>query len=290
MIKLMLVVFLLVNITTYSQVSINKDGSTADASAMLDVKATDAGFLPPRLTELQRIQMDNPADGLVIFNTTTNCLNFYYAGNWIEECGTPVIEVPTVYNPSTGKTWMDRNLGASQVATSSYDAASYGDLYQWGRADEGHEGRYSWVTSTNATTAVPNAGNSWDGLFISEGNSPNDWLTPQDNALWQGVNGTNNPCPAAFRLPTKAEWDAEVATWSSENTTGAFASLLKLSAAGYRRRDAPQILGDVGYRGYYWSSNTYSTSAYVLQILEDAAGTGIYFRAQGYSVRCIRDY
>ena len=42
--------------------------------------------------------------------------------------GTP----PNVTNPTTGEIWMDRNLGASQVATSSTDAASYGDLYQWG--------------------------------------------------------------------------------------------------------------------------------------------------------------
>jgi hypothetical protein len=38
-----------------------------------------------------------------------------------------------VTNPTTGATWMDRNLGATQVATSSTDAAAYGDLYQWCR-------------------------------------------------------------------------------------------------------------------------------------------------------------
>ncbi|WP_372934176.1 hypothetical protein, partial [Mariniphaga sediminis] len=46
--------------------------------------------------------------------------------------GTP--PTPNVTNATTGKTWMDRNLGASQVATSSTDIAAYGDLYQWGRA------------------------------------------------------------------------------------------------------------------------------------------------------------
>jgi len=30
---------------------------------------------------------------------------------------------------TTGKTWMDRNLGATQQATSSTDAAAYGDMY-----------------------------------------------------------------------------------------------------------------------------------------------------------------
>ncbi|MGA1583494.1 MAG: hypothetical protein ACO4CH_09580, partial [Saprospiraceae bacterium] len=55
-------------------------------------------------------------------------------------CGslTAVVEVT---NPLTGKTWMDRNLGASQVADSSSDANSYGDWYQWGRFADGHQCR-----------------------------------------------------------------------------------------------------------------------------------------------------
>ncbi len=32
-----------------------------------------------------------------------------------------------------GAVWMDRNLGATQAATSSTDAVAYGDSYQWGR-------------------------------------------------------------------------------------------------------------------------------------------------------------
>jgi len=36
---------------------------------------------------------------------------------------------------------MDRNLGATQVATSSTDENSYGDLYQWGRRADGHSNK-----------------------------------------------------------------------------------------------------------------------------------------------------
>jgi len=43
--------------------------------------------------------------------------------------------VPTVIS-KTGRVWMDRNLGASQVATSSTDPLSLGDLYQWGRGTD----------------------------------------------------------------------------------------------------------------------------------------------------------
>ncbi len=78
---------------------------------------------------------------------------------------------------------------------------------------DGHQLRDSEITSTNATTAVPNAGNPWDGKFITEDSSPYDWLVPQNSNLWQGINGTNNPCPSGYRLPTENEWEAERQSW-----------------------------------------------------------------------------
>ncbi|MDZ7738239.1 MAG: hypothetical protein U5K32_04030 [Bacteroidales bacterium] len=45
---------------------------------------------------------------------------------------------------------MDRNLGASQVATASDDENGYGDLYQWGRSADGHESRTSDIYDGDA--------------------------------------------------------------------------------------------------------------------------------------------
>jgi uncharacterized protein (TIGR02145 family) len=59
-----------------------------DSSAVLDLESNDKGFLPPRMTESQRDAIDNPATGLLIFNTTTNCINVYKLGAWYEFCGT----------------------------------------------------------------------------------------------------------------------------------------------------------------------------------------------------------
>ena len=61
-----------------------------------------------------------------------------------------------------------------------------------------------------------------------------DWRSPQNDNLWQGVNGINNPCPSGYRIPTEAELDAERLSWSSDNSAGAIASALKLPMAGYR--------------------------------------------------------
>ena len=82
--------------------------------------------------------------------------------------------IPNISNPSTGEVWMDRNLGATQVATSSTDTASYGDLYQWGRAADGHERRTSGTTSTLSTSDTPGHGD-----FITISSNPNDWRTPK---------------------------------------------------------------------------------------------------------------
>jgi uncharacterized protein (TIGR02145 family) len=200
--------------------------------------------------------------------------------------GTP--PTPNVTNPTTGEIWMDRNLGASQVATSSTDANAYGDLYQWGRAADGHESRTSATTSTNATSAVPNDGNAWDGFFITEGSSPYDWLTPQDDNLWQGVSGTNNPCPSGYRLPTEAEWEAERTSWSSNNAAGAFASPLKLPVAGYRYYSNGSLY-NVGSYGYYWSSTVVGTDSRYLYFDSSIALMNSSHRARGGSVRCLKD-
>jgi uncharacterized protein (TIGR02145 family) len=189
----------------------------------------------------------------------------------------------TVTNPATGKIWMDRNLGASQVATSRTDAASYGYLYQWGRAADGHQIRTSSVTTTLSSTDTPGHGN-----FISAPNLPYDWRSPQNTNLWQGVNGVNNPCPTGFRIPTEAELDAERASWSSQDAAGAYASPLKITVAGGRKSSGGG-LGDEGSIGRYWSSTIDGTNSRLLLIQSSSTFTAFTYRAAGYSVRCIKD-
>jgi uncharacterized protein (TIGR02145 family) len=191
--------------------------------------------------------------------------------------------VVDVTNPTTGRTWMDRNLGAAQVATSSTDAASYGDLYQWGRLADGHQCRTSATTTTLSGSNVPG-----HGSFILAPNSPYDWRSPQNTNLWQGVNGVNNPCPTGYRLPTEVELNAERLSWSSNNTAGAFASPLKLPVAGYRHY-SNGAQGLVGSGGYYWSSTVSGTYSRLLSFGSTNAGISSYYQARGYSVRCIMD-
>ena len=192
------------------------------------------------------------------------------------------IESNDIYSPKTGKIWMDRNLGASQVATSSTDAASYGDLYQWGRGADGHQLRTSTTTATLSSTDVPGNAN-----FILSPNSTQDWRSTQNDNLWQGVNGVNNPCPSGYRIPTITEIDAERLSWSANNSIGAFASPLKLPLAGSRIIDGS--LNRTNVDGYYWSSTMYGTKSRFLTFGIGSTILGYYSRAFGQSVRCIKD-
>jgi hypothetical protein len=49
--------------------------------------------------------------------------------NWDFQEARESITYEMVTSPKTGKVWLDRNLGATQVATKVDDSAAYGDYY-----------------------------------------------------------------------------------------------------------------------------------------------------------------
>ncbi len=180
----------------------------------------------------------------------------------------------------TGKVWMDRNLGACRVAQSFNDGDAFGDLYQWGRDSDGHEKRDSTTVGTQWSGAVPVPDHS---NFIS---GFGDWLNTKNDNIWQGVDGTNNPCPSGFRLPTADEWEAEIATWNENNSVGALNSPLRLVTAGYRAYtgELKQVAD-----ARYWSSSVVAYNARYLYFHNQLAVIAHYNRAFGNSVRCIKD-
>ena len=229
------------------------------------------------------------------------------------ECPTPVSPFPQGYvhcnpnnptqvvdvtNPITGATWMDRNLGANRAATSSTDAESYGSLFQWGRGADGHQcvNRYAGDgVTTSGLASLSSSDTPGHGDFITSVSSPIDWRSPQNDYLWQGVNGINNPCPTGYRIPTEAELNNERLSWvqapisSTSNAAGAFASPLKLSMAGGRDNSFGTISAAVGIIGFYWSSTVNNTNARRLFFSSDFAYMDTFNRASGFSVRCIKD-
>jgi uncharacterized protein (TIGR02145 family) len=198
-------------------------------------------------------------------------------------CASGPTQIVDVTNPATGKTWMDRNLGASQVATSSTDAAAYGDLYQWGRRSDGHQCRTSPTTSTLSSTDQPANGN-----FILAPNAPFDWRSPQNTNLWQGVNGVNNPCPSGYRVPTESEVNSERLSWASNNINGAFLSFLKFNLTG-DRFETNGTIANVGVVAALWTNSVSGSDSKYLDLSSSNAVTTTAGRASGCAIRCIKE-
>jgi hypothetical protein len=215
-------------------------------------------------------------------NFTTQSINasMYPAGTIF--CNNLVTAVIDITSPLSGKIWMDRNLGASQVATAIDDVASFGDLYQWGRAADGHQCRNSSTTTVLSSTDQPAYGNSSPhGSFILAPNTPYDWRGQQNSNLWQGINGVNNPCPNGYRLPTASELQIDNPSYVTAPT-----SFLKLPKAGRRNR-IDGLIQPGG--GNYWLSSFWSNTHSGYFYENNQVGTADTHRAYGQSVRCIKN-
>jgi len=364
-------------------ISIGETGEDPHPSAVVDIKSTDKGLLIPRMSSEERDAITEPAVGLQIVNTTTNCIQIYFPPVWQNmycgcsnppeaNAGADQAEIAgtstqlaanaagsgnngtwsildgsggsfvntgnpetvflglsgesytlrwTISNPcgmtqdevlisfassfvcgtqveftyrnesvtygtvqgQGGTCWLDRNLGAGQVATAFNDEAAYGDLFQWGRLDDGHQVRspISGTTSTLSSTDDPGHDD-----YIVPSEFPQDWRSPQNNDLWQGVNGVNNPCPEGFRLPTEMEFTIEMLSWSGFSSAGAFESPLKLTVAGYR---ANSQVYEAGSTGWYNSASTDGVLSRFLYYWGTGASMYSDVRSYGGSVRCIKN-
>jgi hypothetical protein len=121
---------------------INTDGSTPDASAMVDIASTTKGFLLPRMTTTQQNAILLPATGLLIFNTTDNGFKvntgtpaapvwtpFLYSGNAITLINGLTGTIQTFTTGTTGTDFTISSSGSTHtfnIPTAS--AASRGAL------------------------------------------------------------------------------------------------------------------------------------------------------------------
>lgn len=278
--------FLMVMVPFALQAQVGVGTSNPNSAAALEIESTSKGFLPPRMTSIQLLAVQNPPEGLMVYCTdcATKGIHVFDGVYWsnIRTESTPNYGVITT---GTGRTWLDRNLGASQVATSATDVDAYGGLYQWGRNTDGHQLRSS------PSVVGPVAAGSEGANFITTTSSPNDWLITQDDVRWNGsTKGAHDPCPAGFRIPTIDEWITEINSFTDGNTTGGF-NVLKLTIGGYRQASSGNTTS-VTALARYWSSSVSSaipSFARDVQLWNSGWSVGNTQRAQGNSVRCIKE-
>ncbi|MBE8190463.1 MAG: hypothetical protein HAW58_06405 [Candidatus Thioglobus sp.] len=183
--------------------------------------------------------------------------------------------------------WMDRNLRALRVARSVDDTQAFGGLWQWGRANGRHNLKGQFFQSTTDQYNIIHIPDS--GFVTGHG----DWTTEdadgsQRQAIWNRLDGSS-VCPTGFRVPSLAELETQRNSWATNDAAGAFASSLKFPIAGIRSSDDAEISSS---ESGYWSSEPEINrrNARYLYLNGNIADASIAAnRAEGHSVRCIRD-
>ncbi|MBE0636947.1 MAG: hypothetical protein IH598_00330 [Bacteroidales bacterium] len=324
---LFLAVAMLASYTLTAQVAITTDGSDPDGSAMLDVKSTDKGFLPPRMTQAQIEAIATPANGLIVFNTTDEKLYVFMESEnvWKEiNYGTGTISPPfacgqNLIDPRDSKSyttvligtqcWMAQNLNIGlrinvSVEQSQNTPAEIIEKYCYGDNESNcdtYGGLYQWAEMVQYLNGATN-GISWDPV-------------PTGNV--QGI------CPAGWHLPTDAEWTAlttyvssqsgylcnsntsfiakalaATTIWNSSSNTCAVGNNLSANnATGFTGlpgglRVTNGTFNNLGITGYFWSSSDgSSTEAWDRSLGYSSALVfrNSYGKGYGFSVRCLRD-
>lgn len=195
----------------------------------------------------------------------------------------------------------------------------YGKLYQWGRKyGQGYDNADAEYPSGDNIILGPvnndvGQAKANKGMFYYLSAQPYDWLTPQNDALWNSgsesypVKTDYDPCPSGWRVPTqselselsknKSEW-----TMNTNNQNGFWFSGSKpysevvpqvfLPASGSRGFD-DGIKYQRNNSGNYWSSSTVDHIAYDLGFGSGFGSPystiGKHSRSGGYSVRCVQD-
>jgi len=219
---------------------------------------------------------------------STGCVTFTYRGQSVTY---------STVRAADGKIWLQQNLGSPQVAAYETDQASYGDYFQWGRWDDGHQLANSPTITQSSSLENPSHIAGGNLNFIKNSSASVGWWntgTPTDT--WSGtlVSVTNgkDPCAtlgAGWRMPSRTDWQNVSIGEDITSIIDAFQSRLKLPSSGYRLSYGAGIFQ--GSSGAYWTSTANGGgTAYALTFDNlYVAPIEPSYRGQGYSCRCVKD-
>jgi uncharacterized protein (TIGR02145 family) len=262
--------------------AINTDGSPANASALLDVKSTSRGFLPPRMTTVQRDLIATPAAGLVIFNSTVNSLQLYDSTGWVS-LTTPSNSAVFLPNIVIGtQQWMSKNLDVAFYRNGD-PIPQVTDPAVWIGLTTG-----AWCYYGNDSTR----GNKYGKLYN-----------------WYAVNDPRGLAPQGWHVPSDAEWTTLEITLGGSSVTGG-----TMKEAGTLNWTSPNTAGNNnsgwaglpgGHRNNISNFSLVTTNGLWWSATESFSGTNAWYRLlsynngnilrndvdwrNGFSVRCLRD-
>ena len=266
--------------------AINTDDSTPDESAILDLKSTSRGFLPPRMTTVERDAISSPEEGLVIYNADFKTLELFNGTLWgslITEfvCGNQVLDADSnIYNTVKigSQCWMAENLYVGTYITHSYDQTNNSTIEKYCYDNDTancttHGGLYQW----NEMMQYVASGSGIQGIC------PVGMHLPTDDEWTELINYLGGDSVAGGKMKSTSGWD--------NNGNGTNESGFTGLAGGYFIQGFP-FSWDLGIRGYWWSADESSGTDAWKCALEYYSDNVYYWdenKTSSISVRCLKD-
>ena len=137
--------------------------NTPEVSAALDVSSNNKGFLPPRMTTLERNAILNKVAGLMIYNTVTNCIEMFNGSSWINICSSlpSSVLVRTLLGGSSNEsaTSIQQTADGGYIIGGTTESSQNGDVTGTNKGGED-----CWVVKLDATGNI-----SWNKVFGGNG-------------------------------------------------------------------------------------------------------------------------
>ncbi|MCC5924133.1 MAG: hypothetical protein JJT77_10125 [Crocinitomicaceae bacterium] len=283
---------LFLNYSLHAQgIKISENGTNPDATAILELESSNKGFLPPRLTTVERDLIPNPAEGLVIYNLDTKCINFYNATLWIDLCDLSAGPPPSA-SFSCGDVWTDIRDG------NEYTTVAIGNQC-WFAENLNYDASGSYCFAND-----PSNCNATGRLY--------SWTITMDGAGTSNLNpsGVQGVCPEGWHVPSDAEWielEEHLGMTTGQTSTGLRTSgnvgqQLKATSFGGTNSSGFNALGSGGgtatnfsflanTSAYFWTTTGSGSNALYrrLQNTENGVRRDNFNQSRWLSIRCIKD-
>jgi uncharacterized protein (TIGR02145 family) len=291
----LIAIIIISGLSLKAQVAVTTDGSSADPSAMLDVKSTEKGFLLPRMNQIERDAIPSPAAGLVVW--CTNCGNngemqVYNGTAWTNMTGgtTDIICGNDFTDIRDGKTygsvligtqcWMAENLNVGNLIFKNITQGITGliEKYCYDNSESNcdiYGGLYQWNAMMQYTTI--------EGV---KGICPEGWHLPTDGELTLLTTFLGGENVAGGKIK-----ETGTLLWNPPNTGATNSSGFTALPAGFA---ATSGFGNITLSSNFWSSTQITgSSAAIDRGLEFSNASFFKFtqhlKTVAYSVRCIKN-
>jgi hypothetical protein len=212
----------------WSQVGIGT--SSPAASAALELSATDKGFLPPRMTAVQRAAISSPATGLMVYQTDGTTGLYVYSGSawvpqvdWYSNSGTTASSFALVVPTNiTSNALANYGIGANALNSLTDGDGNVAIGYDAAKNVSG--ALYNTAVGYSALSATTGSGNTAIGRNTGTTNtsgSNNTFLGQSSNA---SANNLTNASAIGYSAEVTANNSIQLgnANVTKVNSSGAF--------------------------------------------------------------------